>query len=93
MAITLIRKAWLVSRDQWEHCNEIFHEEGGASALLDLPHINQEIQREWKLGMQDLPKWKHFYFKTELADLCKTVAHYRIEWLRKVITARKRTKR
>ncbi len=63
-AIALIKKAWLVAWDQWEHQNKVLHEEGRLEALHDLPHVNREILQELSLGPSDLPLWQHFYFNT-----------------------------
>ncbi len=61
-AIALLKMAWLVAWDQWEHRNEVLYEEGRAETLKDVPCINQDIQRKLQLGAMDLWTRQHFYF-------------------------------
>jgi len=86
----VIRKAWDVVWDQWEHRNGILH---SADQIVIMQYTDNAIRAEYQLGYLALPQDVHVFFRTPVESLLDSIPTVRDAWLKRVSAARARQTR
>ena len=86
----MIRKAWDVAWDQWEHRNDILH---GDDQGIVTQGFDAQIRAQYLQGSSYLPRDVRFYFRISLPNLLLAAPATRDAWLKRVCAARERQSR
>ena len=82
------KRIWLIPWDQWEHRNNILHNDNALHAS-ELNAINTEVTAEWNTGLDRLPDNRYAHlFRGDLDQHMRRKPHLKQLWLASVWAAR-----
>ena len=84
----LVRHIWDMQWQLWMDRNDTLHGEGNTIRLEEITAINEEILKEWMMGINDLPTRYHYLFQGEFRKLYQQHHHHKQQWLMNVWLAR-----
>ncbi len=88
-----LKAAHHLAWSQWQHRNQILHEDDKPRQRRAILLLHDAIRREYTTGIRDLPQSDHHHFRCPLGDTLLSSTHSKQAWYLNVIAARQRRDR
>jgi hypothetical protein len=81
-------RIWLIELNLWEHSNNFAHNDGKTIHLVEMTALDDELQKEWRIGIGQLPPNYSYLFNGQLMTRLDDKVQHKLMWIHSIWTAR-----